>query len=389
MFGGRLPYVWDQKGPTTDKIADEVRQFLFAQGRHRVSRERVRGPRPRRRVCGSRPHRRVAADGQRRRLRQGAGRAQPIQGDRPARRQARVVLRHRARAADSRAGARRRPGVCRICRARPSPRPPRSRRRVALAGAAKESFDLSAFYANEGALGDSDNNLIPDRVDVLLSGDGDGSEGIIDLGSPVRSRVDGDFAAAGQTGGGHRRAGVRADARAGRHRASARRGVDPQSQMGRTAAAAGRGADPNREERVRREKRGDRHRRRRGRRPPRRAATRRDVSAHLAARQGPHDARRCGGGCAEVRGRPIASRAGGDGTVQARPARGAVAGEGSRRGARQGVRREGGGRIRRRREAAGHGRDQGVGADRRRAESRRPERARADHRRLRGAVGGR
>ena len=48
-------------------------------------------------------------------------------------------------------------------------------------GGAKENFDLSSFYANEGALADSDNNLIPDRVDVLLSAEGDGSEGIIDL----------------------------------------------------------------------------------------------------------------------------------------------------------------------------------------------------------------
>jgi hypothetical protein len=46
---------------------------------------------------------------------------------------------------------------------------------------AKENFDLSTFYANEGALADSDNNLIPDRVDVVLSGDGDGSAGVIDL----------------------------------------------------------------------------------------------------------------------------------------------------------------------------------------------------------------
>src|SRR5207253_943640 len=40
---------------------------------------------------------------------------------------------------------------------------------------------LSSFYANEGALADSDNNLIPDRVDVLLSADGDGTDGVVDL----------------------------------------------------------------------------------------------------------------------------------------------------------------------------------------------------------------
>ena len=48
-------------------------------------------------------------------------------------------------------------------------------------GGAKENFDLSSFYANEGALADSDNNLIPDRVDVLLSADGDGADGVVDL----------------------------------------------------------------------------------------------------------------------------------------------------------------------------------------------------------------
>src|SRR5262249_21762015 len=32
MPAGHLPYVWDQKGPTTDKIADEVRDFLKSKG---------------------------------------------------------------------------------------------------------------------------------------------------------------------------------------------------------------------------------------------------------------------------------------------------------------------------------------------------------------------
>src|SRR5205807_9600660 len=36
-------------------------------------------------------------------------------------------------------------------------------------------------YSNEGALGDGDNNLIPDRVDVLLSADGTGIDGIVNL----------------------------------------------------------------------------------------------------------------------------------------------------------------------------------------------------------------
>src|SRR5205807_8964166 len=32
MFAGHLPYVWDQKGPTTDKIAGDLREFLIAKG---------------------------------------------------------------------------------------------------------------------------------------------------------------------------------------------------------------------------------------------------------------------------------------------------------------------------------------------------------------------
>ena len=65
------------------------------------------------------------------------------------------------------------------------PRPRRGRlaaaRRDGPGGGAKENFDLSTFYSNDGALADSDNNLIPDRVDVLLSAEGDGAEGVIDL----------------------------------------------------------------------------------------------------------------------------------------------------------------------------------------------------------------
>jgi hypothetical protein len=46
---------------------------------------------------------------------------------------------------------------------------------------AKESLDLSSLYANEGMLGDSDSNLIPDRVDVLLVPSGEGTLRTIDV----------------------------------------------------------------------------------------------------------------------------------------------------------------------------------------------------------------
>ena len=32
MLAGHLPHVWDQKGPNTDKIADDAREFLAAKG---------------------------------------------------------------------------------------------------------------------------------------------------------------------------------------------------------------------------------------------------------------------------------------------------------------------------------------------------------------------
>src|SRR5262249_39407961 len=48
-------------------------------------------------------------------------------------------------------------------------------------GGAKENLDLSSFYSNDGAFADTDNNLIPDRVDVMLSADGDGTAGVVDL----------------------------------------------------------------------------------------------------------------------------------------------------------------------------------------------------------------
>ncbi|HET7619659.1 MAG TPA: M14 family metallopeptidase [Vicinamibacterales bacterium] len=48
-------------------------------------------------------------------------------------------------------------------------------------GGAKDALDLSSLYANAGLLGDSDNNLIPDRVDAVLSAAGDGTVRTIDV----------------------------------------------------------------------------------------------------------------------------------------------------------------------------------------------------------------
>ncbi|HEY0876727.1 MAG TPA: M14 family metallopeptidase [Vicinamibacterales bacterium] len=50
-------------------------------------------------------------------------------------------------------------------------------------GAAKDTLDLSTLYGIEGLLGDSDNNLIPDRLDAMLSPGGQGASGIADVAS--------------------------------------------------------------------------------------------------------------------------------------------------------------------------------------------------------------
>ena len=46
---------------------------------------------------------------------------------------------------------------------------------------AKEQIDLSSLFAIDGLLGDSDSNLIPDRLDAVVSPAGQGTEGVVDL----------------------------------------------------------------------------------------------------------------------------------------------------------------------------------------------------------------
>ncbi|HQZ19142.1 MAG TPA: hypothetical protein PLD86_19885, partial [Vicinamibacteria bacterium] len=53
------------------------------------------------------------------------------------------------------------------------------------ASGSKEGLDLSTFYSIDGALGDSDNNLIPDRTEVVISAFGEGTERIIDLAARI------------------------------------------------------------------------------------------------------------------------------------------------------------------------------------------------------------
>jgi hypothetical protein len=48
-------------------------------------------------------------------------------------------------------------------------------------GGAKDALDLSTLYSIDGGLGDSNSDLIPDRVDVVLCPSGEGVSGTIDL----------------------------------------------------------------------------------------------------------------------------------------------------------------------------------------------------------------
>src|SRR5438093_799143 len=182
MLAGHLPLVWDQKGPAIDKVADDAKEFLGGKGVNVSS------------AAASAIYVRHNLDGAERVV---VTLQMPNGGDLV---KALVAL-NQFKATTSRDPKRalsyanvgsvqvrlRAPGsggafvdIPRVApaEAATASAPPPARR---PGGGAKENFDLSTFYANEGALADSDNNLIPDRVDVLLSAEGDGTSGVVDL----------------------------------------------------------------------------------------------------------------------------------------------------------------------------------------------------------------
>jgi zinc carboxypeptidase len=189
MLAGHLPFIWDQKSVTTDKIAGDVKEFLSGKGVNAASsvaatifvRDKVDGAE---RVVVDLQ---MAGGGDFVKAHVALNQFKATSGRDPKRplSYANVrAIRVRLRAAGSGAATVDLPGTGqRTGDGSPSrdafpPSQPPARRPV---GGAKENFDLSTFYANEGALADSDNNLIPDRVDVLLSAEGEGTHGIIDL----------------------------------------------------------------------------------------------------------------------------------------------------------------------------------------------------------------
>ena len=184
VLAGRLPYVWGLDGPTLKDVTVGVRDFLSGQG---VSVDAIR-------VSSLRVH--SAVEG-----------LQMLEvtvevGSLAGLRRARSALRELAR-------SRRRPSreansllsyqgvrslqvrleafgvraelveVPTTARLTPGPRGSRP------GSAAKDNLDLSNFYTVEGLLGDSDENLIPDRMDALLSPFGDGTSGMIDLAARI------------------------------------------------------------------------------------------------------------------------------------------------------------------------------------------------------------
>src|SRR4051794_12505232 len=184
MFAGHLPKVWDQKSPDVDTVADEVRQFLAGKGVNAAS---VTIPVVHVRNGGDGVERVVAlvqlASGGDVMKAQVALNQFKATGSRDARRQLSYMnarsLQVRLRAPGAASAVVDVPRAAEADTAAATAPPPPRR----PGGGAKENFDLSSFYANEGALADTDNNLIPDRVDVLLSADGDGSDGVVDLGA--------------------------------------------------------------------------------------------------------------------------------------------------------------------------------------------------------------
>jgi Zinc carboxypeptidase len=179
LLAGRLPHVWDPKGPTLAQVADEVKGVLTAGGITATSLSipsvSVRAEENEIRVIDVSVGVQSATDAMK----------------------AAAVLRGLTQAADAAKKAARKlsyPGaasvrvaivasgatptvvmLARTERPKSGPVPPRP------GSETKEKVTLANLYTNDGLLGDSDNNRIPDRLDVVLSPTGDGTEGTVNL----------------------------------------------------------------------------------------------------------------------------------------------------------------------------------------------------------------
>ncbi len=183
-FAGRMPYLTDAKGPTVDQVADDLKDFLSSRGvkpasvfvpaiythanaegvdRLVVDAQMASGGDVVKAEVALNQLKATGGSSAKRALSYGSA----------------GVLRIRLRAAGgafgwidlpraaaTAQGAAAQPGQP------PAPRP---------GSGPKDNLDLSNFYSIEGALGDSDSNLIPDRVDALISPSGDGTDAVVSL----------------------------------------------------------------------------------------------------------------------------------------------------------------------------------------------------------------
>ncbi len=179
MLAGHLPYVWDQKGPDISKPAEDAKEFLSGKGMHPASSVttavavRRGGDGIERALVDLQMNEpgdvvkahvalsQVKATGQRN----------------PNRALSFAHIRSLALSVHAAGAATVTVDLPRAASPEPAPAPPPGRR----PGGPKENLDLSTFFTIDGALTDSDNNLIPDRVDVVLSPDGGGTGAIVDL----------------------------------------------------------------------------------------------------------------------------------------------------------------------------------------------------------------
>ena len=188
-FAGRLPHAWDSGDPTLTEVARQVRAFLSDAGvsvesvsvpavyvragadglEHAVTVAHVTSPRD---VTAAR----VALDALARQKTAplaGAGAAPET----PALSYAGIeTLRVRLLAPGA--------GAVDVDVPRRTPRNAGTLPRRP-GGANKETLDLSTLYTIEGLFGDSDNNLIPDRLDAILSPGGGGADGVVGLASRI------------------------------------------------------------------------------------------------------------------------------------------------------------------------------------------------------------
>jgi hypothetical protein len=191
LLAGRLPRVWDPKGPTLAQVASDIQAALAGNGiavasvsipavSVRAGADEIRAIDVSVTVPGAAAVANAAAT--LRRLTASPQAHSPAQTPAPpvtakeATRPLSYAGAAMVRIEIAAAGAK--PALVEVSRAgspRRGPAPPRP------GSDAKEKVTLANLFTNDGLLGDSDNNRIPDRVDMLLCPSGDGTEGTIDL----------------------------------------------------------------------------------------------------------------------------------------------------------------------------------------------------------------